>query len=238
MKKLLFLFLLLLPVNLYAQTRTSQCGTPCDDFNRASLGTTNWTQMNTAWGNMTIVSSTNVYGNGGDSVMNVPIAKWIGTGTFTDDQYAKLVVSNLQNLASEAYSAGVCVEITGTDSSESAYCVHVDGLNASPYHTRLWKIVSGTATSIATGTFAWVDGDTIQLNFKSSTGEVSALRNGVALGSSFTHICSSSCPSTGGVPGINGGGTSTGFLGDNFEAGTITFGGGGGATFRHRIYQN
>ena len=191
-----------------------------DNFNRAALGA-NWAQLFPFNGNMQILSSTILAG--GSATSQFQAARWVGAGTFTDDQYALIAINSL-DFQSQNYSIGVvCRASADQDGNRDYYYAVVYGDAASSYTTALGKVVNGTATELHSAEVAWVAGDTIELECEGTS--LRLLRNGVSLGGLFEQTDSDL---TTGLPGVAGAGGYAGVSGDNWEGGNITTAGGGG----------
>ena len=155
-----------------------------DAFNRASLGTTDWAQMNVAAaGDVQINSSIRINGQYSTQATDEKAtARWIGAGTFTDDQYSSVkIVTAPSNTGSNA-TVGVCARASGSGATRSFYEAFVDGVN--PANTVLVKRVNGVRTQLATtSATTWAAGDFISLEvigndlkvYKNTTTEITAL---------------------------------------------------------------
>ncbi len=187
-----------------------------DNFNRSSLGTSDWAQMNVGLaGEVQIDSSIRIKGQyGTQAVDQKPTARWIGAGTFDDDQYASVKMLGAPAGGSQA-AIGAIVRASGSAGTRTFYEFFVDGL-ASNYNTTLSKWVNGTRTVLHTSTgVTWAANDLISIEVEGTT--VRGCKNGVALGGSFT--VTDSDISTG-APGVVV--ASSGIFGDDWEAGDIT----------------
>jgi hypothetical protein len=187
-----------------------------DNFNRASLDA-NWAQLNSFWGSIGITASTRVYGSVDRTPGDGAAARWVGAGTFTDDQYSSLVVGALTWLTT-SYNIGViCRASADTDGTRDYYGASVCMDAAGPtYTTVLYKVVNGTITTLHSAAATWAVSDRIELEVEGTTLRV--CKNGTALGGSFTQTDSSLST---GAPGVALGGGTT-IYGDDWEAGTIT----------------
>lgn len=145
-------------------------------------------------------------------------ACWIGSGTFTDDQYSSLTIVNTPAGSSSSAAVGVIVRASGNAGTRSFYEFYIDG--AATVNTTLVKWVSGTRTVLNTSTSpTWAAGDKIELEVEGTT--VRAMKNGVALGGSYTTTDSSV---TTGSPGVTV--SAAQIMGDNWNAGNMTASGG------------
>ena len=193
-----------------------------DNFNRASLGS-DWAQINSDAGSMAINGSVEIYGPNALSVSDRQAVRWVGAGTFTDDQYSSLAITILSNLTTD-YSIGVIARASAdTNASRDCYQVCVCNDSAGPnYTTQFGKIVDGTYTSFNSAAIAWSINDRVEIECEGTT--IRVCQNGTPLGGAWT--VTDSALSTG-APGVNGAGSATFNGGDNWEGGSITAGGGG-----------
>ena len=189
-----------------------------DNFNRPAIGA-DWTQLNDGWGSIATVSSLYFMkaGNGDPTAGTEGAAVWAGTGTFADDQYASAVLVTLEWQSGKNYTIGViCRASTDTNANRDYYWAGVAHDNsASPYTTMFGKVVNGTTTTFYEATAAWAVNDRIELECEGTT--IRVLKNGVALGGSFTTTDSAIAS---GKPGIMAGGTTT-TQGDNWDGGSL-----------------
>lgn len=186
-----------------------------DNANRASLGTTDWSQMNTgAAGDVQIDSSTRFKGQYGTQATDQKAtARWIGAGSFTNDQYASVKVVTAPAGGSNVNTVGVCVRASGSAGTRTFYEAFVEAAAASP-PTSLTKWVNGTRTSLYTDTaITWAANDLISLEVEGTTLRV--CKNGTAIGGAWT-VTDSSIST--GVPGIVASGV---VFGDDWEGGNI-----------------
>lgn len=187
-----------------------------DDFNRASLGTSDWAQMNTGLaGDVQTDSSIRIKGQYGTQPTDQkPTARWIGAGTFSNDQYSSLRLTAGPAGGSQA-AVGVAVRASGSAGTRTFYEFFVDGL-ASNYNTTLSKWVNGTRTVLHTSTgVSWASNDLISIEVEGT--QVRGCKNGTPLGGSFT-LTDASISS--GAPGVVA--ASNGFNGDDWEGGDVT----------------
>lgn len=192
-----------------------------DNFNRASLGTTDWGQLNSGFGLIQITGSVKVRGGAAFSLGSVGAARWIGAGTFTDDQYASMIVTGFANNSTDENIGVICRASADTDGARDMYGFTVCGDSPGPnYTTILYKIVNGTYTALNSAAQAWTGGDELSLEVEGTT--IRGCRNGVALGGAWTQTDSSL---TTGNPGVAGAGST--MFGDDWDGGNITSGGGG-----------
>jgi hypothetical protein len=193
-----------------------------DNFNRADAGSlgANWGDLNPNWGTSDIASNQVVgAGNGGGG----QAARWIGAGSFTDDQYSILEVRAL-SFSGAANRIGVLVRGSAdTDGSRDFYSAFVELNSAGPtYTTVLMKTVNGTETTIASTSNAWSVGDTIELEVEGTALRV--FRNGTQIEA----LDSTDSALSTGLPGLITSGDASVAIGDNWVGGNITGGGGGG----------
>lgn len=104
------------------------------------------------------------------------VARWIGAGSFSDDQYAQIYIDNIVN-SSNSYRAGVVVRCSGdTDTAADYYAWNVHSVGSSTKSNELIKVVNGTETVLFSTPQAWVDGDSLALEVEGTT--LRAYRNG------------------------------------------------------------
>jgi hypothetical protein len=188
-----------------------------DDFNRASLGTTNWTQINSFNGSITIFGSVRVGGSSAQPPAGAMAAEW-DADTFADDQYALIVIDALGHV-SRNQNIGVILRASAdTDGDRDYYYVAVGGDTfGTTEETTFGKIINGTDTQFAQSTTpTWSTTETIELEAEGTT--LTVLKNGTALGGSFTTTDSDL---TSGFAGIIGAGGDN-VTGDDWEGGDIT----------------
>lgn len=186
-----------------------------DDFNRASLGT-DWEQTNPLAGSIAINASTEFYGPNALGDDNRQSARWVGAGTFEDDQYSEVTITLLENLDTD-YGVGVCARMSAeTDGSRDHYSAFVCSGAGPTYTTNFGKILNGAYTSFTSSAVAWSVGDKISIECEGTT--IRLCKNGTAIGGSFTVTDSSL---TTGVPGIQASGANTVARGDNWEGGSL-----------------
>jgi len=188
-----------------------------DDFNRAgpSLGS-NWANLNTlSRGDVLINSSTRAAGEYSGSAGEFPAARWVGAGTFTDDQYSSITMLNCIGAGSSAYIIGVIVRASAdTYTARDYYEASVQVDPANPLTTTLKKWVNGTATVLHSATVTWANNDVLSLEAEGTTLRV--CKNGTPLGGSFTQTDSSL---TTGKPGIT---LAASIYGDDWEGGNVS----------------
>lgn len=201
-----------------------------DNFNRASLGTTDWSQMNTgAAGDVQIDSSIRVKGQYSTQATDQKAtARWIGAGSFTNDQYASVKLVNAPTSGSPGNTAGVCVRASGSAGTKTFYEAFVEANVTSP-PTSLSKWVSGTRTVLYSDTaITWAANDLLSLEVEGTTLRV--CKNGTAIGGSWTVTDSSIAT---GVPGVVMSGVY--IYGDDWEGGNI---GTAGLTLTPSLFTN
>lgn len=187
-----------------------------DNANRASLGTSDWSQMNYgAAGDVQIDSSTRFKGQYGTQATDQKAtARWIGAGSFTNDQYASVKLVNAPTSGSPGNTAGVCVRASGSAGTRTFYEAFVEANVTSP-PTSLSKWVSGTRTVLYSDTaITWAANDLLSLEVEGTTLRV--CKNGTAIGGSWTVTDSSIAT---GVPGVVMSGVY--IYGDDWEGGNI-----------------
>jgi len=190
-----------------------------DDFNRSTGIGANWSQVCTTRGNVVITGDIRVWGEFSAAGNDHPTAKWVGAGTFTDDQYSSAVIPDSTPTGS-TYRVGVIVRASsGTNATRDYYEVYI--YQPSTRFTHLVKYVDGTPTTLySSDSPTWADGDSIELEVQGNT--LTVCKNGTPLGGGFTYTDSSS-PLTTGLPGISV--TNQMYI-DSWEGGNL----GGGAT--------
>ena len=191
-----------------------------DDFNRASLGTTDWTQLNTDNGSITISASTVVTGSVAGTIR--PAARWTGAGTFTDNQYVKIAVILVADNGDSYANGVICRASADTNTTRDYYLAEVHSGGGANRTVQLAKIVNGTRTQRHSASVAWSSGDTIELECNET--EIKAMKNGTALGGLYTWT---DADLTTGNPGVVASGAAAGTTGDNWEGGNLGAVGGG-----------
>jgi len=188
-----------------------------DNFDRAgpAIGS-NWTQQNTGnAGDVSIDSSTRIVGQfSSQPTDQLPTVVWAGAGTFTDDQYASMALPTAASVTGGTSRAGVTVRSSGNEGTRSYYEAVIRLDSATTPTTELAKWVSGTRTLLHSAAAAWADNDLIELEAEGTT--IRLLKNGTALGGSFTQTDSSI---TTGKPGAS---VTAAAYGDNWEGGNLT----------------
>ncbi len=193
-----------------------------DNFNRAngSVGA-NYDHTDTNDNGDVTITSNDVAGVVANGSMISAQAR-NNTTTPGADQYAKIRISSAIDFQSENYKLGVMVRSAGGTSTTPCDCygltVAADA-GGPDYTTRLFKIVSGTRTSLNAAQVAWALNDTIELEVEGTT--LRAMKNGVALGGSFTQTDSALAS---GKFGILASGTIAIIDGDDFDGGNLTAG--------------
>jgi hypothetical protein len=180
-----------------------------DDFNRAdgALGA-NWADIDPTWGTVSITSN-KVGGGSGEGAAS----RWIGAGSFIDDQYASVVVGGI---ATTNDWVGAMVRVgAGTNASRSYYLLAFT--DTAPQQTYLVKVVVGTSTTLKTDTsVSWANGDRIEIEVEGTT--LRGMKNGVALGGGYT-VTDSSISS--GLPGIWCNSNTHLITGDDWQGGNL-----------------
>lgn len=193
-----------------------------DNFNRASLGA-DWAQLCSYNGTISTTGSTYIYASGYTTPGLTGAMRWVGAGTFTDDQYSSLVIGVLA-YENVNINMGVIVRASADNDSTSALntrdfygvsvCLDAGGPN---YTTVLYKVVNGTVTSLNSGSASWAVNDRIELEVEGTTLRV--CKNGTALGGSWTVTDSSLTTGNPGVAMSSGGNAS--FYADDWEGGNL-----------------
>ena len=187
-----------------------------DDFNRASLGA-DYAQINTGLGgNVSINSSIRVQGQYATQPVDDKATARRITETFSDDQFASMAITNINDDVGVTNKVGVAVRVgSATDGSKNLYEVVVTSGAVGDKTISLNKWVAGTRTVLHSGTAAFTNNDLIELEVIGTT--LTVCKNGTALGGSFTQTDSSL---TTGKPGIVVGSTNT--YGDSATFGDVT----------------
>lgn len=172
----------------------------------------NFTALNSGDGTITI--DTNRFES--NTSFSLLDSRWTGSGTFTDDQYAKCVVTGLSNPGGLQKTGVVARASADTGSGRDMYRAYV--LEDNTTAIVLEKIVNGSVTQLnSTNVGAFANGDTVEIECEGTT--IRSLRNGTQVAS----VTDSSL--TTGKPGICselGFGPNT--FGDDWEGGNITSG--------------
>lgn len=190
-----------------------------DNFNRASLGA-DWAQLYPFNGSLVINSSIRLSSDTSSLASSSTAGRWVGAGTFTDDQYAKIAIKFLDDISTSHWGGVIVRASADQDSARDFYYAIVESSGAGPnYTTRVGKIVNGTHTSLATSSVAWAVNDTIELEVEGSALRV--FKNG-------TQITALNVTDTALTTGKPGAITNQFFYLDDWEGGNITGGGGGG----------
>lgn len=192
-----------------------------DNFNRASLGT-DWTQLDTFDGSLIINTSIRLDSDNSSLGSSSPVGRWDGAGTFSDNQYAKITVKALDNIAAGHWGGVIVRASADQDAARDFYYAIIESVGAGPtYTTRVGKVVNGTHTSLASTTQTWSIDDTIELEVEGS--DLRVYRNG----SQITALNVTDTALTTGKPGAI---TNATFYLDDWEGGDVTAAGGGPAT--------
>ena len=189
-----------------------------DNFNRASLGA-DWTQQNTGnAGVISINSSTKAEGQYGvQPTDEIATVVWAGSGTFTDDQYASIKVLNVTSGGGSTDRVAATARASGTGASRSYYEAVCKFNSGGTPTIELAKWVTGTRTILHSAATALANNDTLEIEVEGTT--VRVLKNGTALGGSFTQTDASIST---GKPGF---GATVATYGDDWDGGNITSGG-------------
>lgn len=172
----------------------------------------NWTQLHPANALMA-QQSNNVYcrHNNDGSV------RW-NANSFADDQYSSLSLATLTNAGALTYIAVVARASADTNANRDMYWLKVFADSTSTPTTKLGKTVNGTETILHSATVAWAVSDLIEIECEGTT--IRGMKNGVALGGSFTQTDSSL---SSGAPGVGGNGSAvTEIAGGDWTGGDIT----------------
>jgi hypothetical protein len=186
-----------------------------DNFNRASLGS-DWAQLNNGnAGAISIDSSIRIKGQYASQPTDQhAMVRWVGAGTFTDDQYSQVKLVNPLDNVGANYRHGVIVRASAdTDSTRDCYEAYIAQDSVTTPTTYLAKWVNGTRTGLYSATQTWAANDTISLEVEGTTLRV--CRNGTPLGGSWTVTDSSI---TTGLPGVS---ATHGCYSDDWEGGNM-----------------
>lgn len=202
-------------------------------YSNGSLSTVsggNWGELSTSggYGAVAVTSNTAV---GPGYGANSPAARWIGAGTFTDNQYAAIDINFAGATGSGAdFIMGVVLRATADqDATRDYYYGYVeDSWPNDARLLRIGKIVNGTNTSLGTVSSAAFGGTgTVRFTLEAETSGADVLLRAYA-GASETPVLSvtdnSGTRLFGGLPGVKSGSENT-ILGDNWAGGNL----GGGA---------
>lgn len=216
MKKTLLLLALFVASPLCAATCVSVA---TDNFNRAgpALGA-NWATLNNLAGDdMKIVASLRV--TGGTSGSSRAAARWVGAGSFTDDQCSSILITTL-SFSTTSYSTGIIARASAdTDSGRDFYEVLVlSDSNGPNYTTQVNKVTNGTRAALNSASRAWAVFDRVGLECEGTT--IRGTKNGVA----FFTVTDSSI--TTGKPGIAGSNdeVDANATGDDWDGGNLVAG--------------
>ncbi len=192
-----------------------------DNFNRASLGG-NWAQLLgfTTGGDIIVMSNTHMAGNtNGAGSTDVCWARYVGTGSFTDDHYSENAILGGIGNNGENYRCGVLVRAgAGTGASRTAYGleIYMDGTGDPATRTwRIFKTVTGTKTVLTSGGVSCGTGTRYGLAVVGSN--IYALKDRVQVLTTQVDTAI-----TTGLPGVLMSGGSADPTADNWEAGTAS----------------
>ena len=108
-----------------------------DNFNRASLGA-NWQQLLPNSGNVTIFGSTHL------ETVDDGAARWVGAGTFSDDQYSSLKIKSIPGGGQGAF-LGVLARASGDiDAAADYYAVRLSDDDT----LTIDKVLNGALTNL------------------------------------------------------------------------------------------
>lgn len=180
-----------------------------DDFNRASLDS-DWAQLYSFWGSV-VIDTNQVRGTSSD-VTQMAAVRWVGAGSFTDDQYAVL---ELTDISFAGGGIGVIARASGdTDANRDFYFFRY---NVVAGVTELGKIVDGTETVLDTPSVTWSTNDTIEIECEGTT--IRGLKNGSVVSTETDSALTTGAP---GICAFQGANLP---LGDNWIGGNFTAGG-------------
>lgn len=187
-----------------------------DNFNRADGGPgSDWLRLTPATGGDMNIVSNQIGGTDAASGNLRPASRWNGAGTFTDDQYASIEVSALSFQGANFFIGVIVRASADLDANRDFYAAFVSSDSSGPnYLVSLIKVVNGTTTVLHSASVAWSVNQRIELEAVGTT--LTTMKDGVALGGSFTQTDASL---TTGKPGITG--TNAVCPGDNVELGNL-----------------
>lgn len=187
-----------------------------DNFNRTgfALGS-NWVTLNNSLGgDMELIATARVTAS--VTGTNRAAARWVGAGSFTDDQYSGIKITALGFNDINIAIGVICRASADTDAARDFYEVLVVADTAGPnYTTQVNKVVNGTRTALDSTSRAWAVNDRVELECEGTT--IRGMKNGVAF---FTTTDASI---TTGLPGIAGANNATdgNATGDDWEGGNL-----------------
>ena len=184
-----------------------------DNFDRASLGA-DWQNLSAGIrGNVVTLTSTVITGEYAGLGVDHPAARWVGAGTFTNDQYSSLEIRGTLPPPGSTYRIGAIVRASADVNAARDYYEVYFNWNGS-VTTYLVKCVNGTVTTLmSTTSVAWSIGDLIELEVEGS--QLRPCRNGTVIASLVT----TDTDITTGQPGVS---VTQGMTGDNWTAGSIS----------------
>lgn len=174
-----------------------------DNFNRANGGLgANWADLRPAVG--TLVISTNQV-----TAATSGVSRWIGAGTFTDNQYASLILTTVQ-FGSTARIGVLARASAGTDAARDYYqYFHQDDGDLAV----LQKVVDGVETTLDSRASTFAVNDRIDIEVEGTT--IRGLKNGTVLVSVTDAALAT------GTPGAMVKNSSE-LFGDDWEGGNLT----------------
>jgi hypothetical protein len=186
----------------------------------------NWAYLfDTSWqANSPVLLSNAVRATTGAGESVQQVCRWIGTGTFSNDQYAKITIGAMGAFGA-TYLAGVVVRASAdTNTNADYYAVYVidNAANGGTKTCKLMKRVDGSASTLVTHTTTtWTNGDTVELEVQDSGGDpvLRVFKNGTQI---FTHTDTDANALLTGKPGIVILGESTTPTLDTWEGGDVT----------------
>lgn len=179
-----------------------------DNFNRAGPGLgADWAQLNAGDGSVIIVGSTHIEQNFDG------VARWVGAGTFTDDQYSSLKLTTVPDGGQGGLFGVVARASADTGAARDFYLVEVSDDDV----LTIKKVINGTQTtleSLAAQEFA--AGTRIEIEVEGTT--IRALKDGTVL-----LTATGQTELTTGKPGVRAmTDTSPNWEGDDWEGGNLT----------------
>lgn len=171
----------------------------------------NWADLNPFTGTAAVVS-----GAVNHAFASPTPTRWIGAGSWTADQYAKIAITaGFGNLAGQ--KSGVIVRASAdVDGARDYYAAYVEEDGGGGLWTNIEKTVNGVVTSLSrVSGDGWAAGDTIELEAEGTTLRV--FRNGVLLRSVTDSSIAGATTDRAGVIGQD-----DFFRSDNWEGGNIT----------------
>lgn len=197
----------------YNEIASDSFGGTLGNFTATNIDIGGSTSINTG----VVVSSAAITLAGDGGASNV----WSGSGTFDNWQRSKVTITT--DFLSNAYYSGAIVQATtDTNTNRDYYGGVVEHDSGGAKTTRLFKVINGTYTSLATASVSWVNGDELWLDFDPATEELTMWREGTRI-TGLIDIPVGGTALSGGKPGfiVSSGGSTTAAI-DNFSGGDLS----------------